>query len=225
MNVLRRLLERTTSAGRRRKEQREKWEVMWAREDFDAPWLGRGVSKEIEEAVAEGWFPAGGAVLDLGCGEGDVAAWLAAKGFPSVGVDIAPSAIARARARFPEAPGRLEFHALDVSAERPPRRGFRILIDRGCFHQLADEDVPGFVDVLLASSAPDARLLLFLKAFRGRQPMGDAAERARRTRRVEEGLGSAFRIVRSAETYLDPHRGSVPDRALPGLVFWMERLP
>jgi SAM-dependent methyltransferase len=46
--------------------------------------------------------PAGGAVVDLGCGTGGNAAAFAAAGYQVVGLDPSAEAIAHARARFPE---------------------------------------------------------------------------------------------------------------------------
>jgi SAM-dependent methyltransferase len=200
-----------------------RWEAMWSRDDFAPAWRGRGISPEIEAAVADRWFVPGSAVLDVGCGEGEVAGWLAERGFRAMGVDIAPAAIARARARFPEQAGRLEYHALDVCRTPPGDWGYRVLIDRGCFHQLPVPMLGGYRDNLIRVSAPDARLLLFVRAFRGGRPFGDPEERSEAVRHVEDSLGSAFLIQRVAETYLDPFGGGDPERALPGLVFWMTR--
>jgi amino acid adenylation domain-containing protein len=203
---------------------RERWEAMWSRDDFAPPWLGRGVSKEIADAVECGWFATGGAALDIGCGEGAVAGWLAERGFPSVGIDIAPSAIARARARFPERPGTLEFHLVDVCRERPPDRQYRVLVDRGCFHELMAAEIPGYLETLTAVTAAGARLLLFVKAFRTGRPVGDPEERAALVRHVEQSLGGGFAVERVAETFLDAFNGRDEARALPGLVFWMTRV-
>src|SRR5690606_10076573 len=93
--------------GEAARDMREAWEAKWRRSDFAAPWLGRGAPAELVRAVSEGWLAPGASALDIGCGEGDVAAWLAEHGFPAVGVDIAPAAIERARGRFPDASGRL----------------------------------------------------------------------------------------------------------------------
>jgi amino acid adenylation domain-containing protein len=203
---------------------RDRWEAMWSRDDFAAPWLGRGVSTEIAEGVGSGWLPTGGTALDVGCGEGDVAGWLAEHGFPSVGVDIAPAAIERAREKFPERPGALEFHALDICSELPPDRGYQILVDRGCFHQLTADEIPRYVDTLTRVSRPTARLLLFVKAFRRGRPIGDLEERAAVVRHVEQSLGRAFAVDHVAETFLDAFNGRDKARALPGLVFWMTRV-
>lgn len=51
-----------------------------------------------------GFLPAGGTVLDLGCGMGEpIARYLLEGGFGVVGVDSSPAMIARCRARFPDA--------------------------------------------------------------------------------------------------------------------------
>jgi ubiquinone/menaquinone biosynthesis C-methylase UbiE len=51
-----------------------------------------------EAALTERFLPAGGTVLDLGCGNGRVALALAARGFAVGGLDISPSMIEEARA-------------------------------------------------------------------------------------------------------------------------------
>lgn len=203
--------------------QRAFWEWRWSRSDFAAPWLGRGVSAEVVAAVEQGWFRRDAPALDIGCGEGDVAAWLAARGFPSLGVDIAPSAITRARERFDGAPGRLEFLALDVCHDPLPERGFGVLVDRGCFHQIPADWTDAYVRNISRVAAIDARMLLFVRAFRDGGRPNDGAERAQVTEHVRASLSPAFEIVRSELTWLDRFGGARPDEALPGLCFWLER--
>src|SRR5215210_515015 len=48
--------------------------------------------------------PAGGEILDLGCGMGEpIAGYCIAAGFRVIGIDSSPSLIALCRARFPQA--------------------------------------------------------------------------------------------------------------------------
>ena len=62
----------------------------------------RGVDVHGEAGFVAGVAPAGGRVLDAGCGTGRVAIELARRGFIVVGVDLDPSMIAEARRRAPE---------------------------------------------------------------------------------------------------------------------------
>ena len=56
--------------------------------------------------------PGRGAVLDAGCGTGRVAIELARRGYATVGVDVDPVLLDRARAKAPE----LEWHLADLAA-------------------------------------------------------------------------------------------------------------
>jgi SAM-dependent methyltransferase len=174
-------------------------------------------------AVEQGWFRPGQAAIDLGCGEGEIAAWLAEHGFPTLGVDIAPAAIQRARTRFGTLPPRLDFQVHDICADPLPAGPYGVLVDRGCFHQIAAQDRIDYARNLMKASAADASLLLFHKAFRKGIPLGDPKERRRVTDIVQEGLREGFQLEKSAETFLDPCHGADSERALPGLVFWMKR--
>lgn len=218
-----RVLSRLGVSRRYRDKMRRGWQENWSDPTRVRPWMNRGISPEIVEAANGGWFPAGGSALDIGCGEGEVAAWMAEQGFPAVGVDIAPAAVARAQARFNGASGQLEFFAADVCNDPLPDRQYRILIDRGCFHNIQPNDYADFLGNLLRVSAPDARLLLLCKAFRHGIPQGDLGDRRRVSTMVEEGFDRGFRIMRSADTYLDPFGGRDPDKAMGGMAFWMER--
>lgn len=201
----------------RRSLERAYWESRWKEEDPNAPWMDRDVSPEIVEAVDDGWFVSGTPAIDLGCGRGDVAAWLAGRGFPTVGVDIAPSAVACANRIHGEIPGRLEFLVADVCTGLLPDRGFGVFVDRGCFHQLDRRDRESYARNLGRAATPNARFLLFVMAFRDGQPTDDPKERARRTSEVERVFGRDFSIDRVAATHLDRNA------TLPGLVFWMTR--
>jgi len=217
IHAARRRLAPLLPAGLRRRAEHAYWDRRWSENDHAAPWLDRDVSAEIVGAVDDGWFVAGVPAVDLGCGSGDVAAWLAGRGFPTVGVDIAPSAVALARKTHGEIPGRLAFLVADVCDGPVPGRGFGVLVDRGCFHQLDPRDRAAYAANLAAASAPNARFLLFVKAFRDGRQVGDPEERAHWTREVEQAFAGDFTIERSAEVALDRRA------TLPGLVFWLTR--
>jgi SAM-dependent methyltransferase len=72
-----------------------------------------------------------GRTLEVGCGTGTNAIYLAQRGFEVVGVDIAPLAIEHARAK---AHGCCRFETVDFLKEPPPGAPFHFVFDRGCFH-------------------------------------------------------------------------------------------
>ena len=165
-----------------------------------------------------------GHVLDAGCGEGVVADWFAKQGYTTLGVDIAPSAIDRARALHGESE-RLRFDVVDLCQQRiergPP---FDVVIDRGCLHQMRDHDLPAYAANLCALCAPDARMLIFHRAYRRGVAHGDPKERRRVVGRVERAYDGTFRIVRAEDTYTDPRFGADPETRMSGIVLWLERI-
>jgi SAM-dependent methyltransferase len=72
-----------------------------------------------------------GRTLEVGCGTGTNAIYLAEHGFDVVGVDVAPVAIENARGK---AHGRCRFETVDFLNESPPGGPFQFVFDRGCFH-------------------------------------------------------------------------------------------
>ncbi len=79
--------------------------------------------------------------IEIGCGTGMNARWLAARGFDVVACDLAPLAIERARAALvdlpSEAAARCRFHQLDFLQDDLPEGSgvpFDLAFDRGVFH-------------------------------------------------------------------------------------------
>ncbi len=108
-----------------------------------APWDIGAPQPEIVRLADQGTIE--GSVIDIGCGSGENALFLAQRGHEVLGVDSAPSAIALARAKAAERGSSATFVEADVLDLVFTGRGFDTAIDVGCFHVFDDVDRPRYV--------------------------------------------------------------------------------
>jgi len=99
------------------------------------PW-DTGTPDPVLVEMIESRAIAPGNTLEIGCGTGTNAIYLAQYGFDVLGVDISEVAVDRARTR---AEGRCRFEAVDFLAAEPAGGPFEFVFDRGCFHVFDDE--------------------------------------------------------------------------------------
>jgi SAM-dependent methyltransferase len=123
----------------------------------DALWSGRPNTQLVREAAD---LPLGTA-LDVGCGEGADAIWLAERGWQVTAVDFARTALERGRAqaesRGPEVAGRIRWVHADVTAELP---GDRFDLVSAQFLHLPPEPRRRLFARLAAAVAPGGTLLV-----------------------------------------------------------------
>jgi SAM-dependent methyltransferase len=72
--------------------------------------------------------------LEVGCGTGTNAIWLAKHGFEVVGLDISPVAIKRAKIKAGKAKVSCQWLTADFMKDPVPGGPFGLIFDRGCFH-------------------------------------------------------------------------------------------
>lgn len=140
-------------------------------------------AEKLLELVAreeEGREPPYGSALDVGTGSAVWAVRLAQRGWRVTGVDIVSKALQRARERVEQA--HVEVHLLrgDVTALRQTDvgSGFRLVLDTGTFHGLADAQREAMGREVTAVCAEDATLLLDCFAPGRRGPVARGANRA-----------------------------------------------
>jgi SAM-dependent methyltransferase len=107
-------------------------------DDHVAPWdIGRPQGEIIRLARAKQFL---GSILDLGCGTGENALYLASLGHEIWGIDSSPNAIAKAKRKAKERHLEARFLVRDALELGDLGRTFDNIIDTGLFHTFSDEE-------------------------------------------------------------------------------------
>lgn len=133
-----------------------------------------------------------GRALEIGCGTGTNAVYLASQGYEVVGVDFAPRAVARARARAAGAGLPVAFHEVDIQRDALPGGGFDLVFDRGCLHVFDTPDERArFAEQVASALAPGGQWLSLAGSTEG--PVRDGGPPRR----------SALDLVAAIEPHLE----------------------
>ena len=132
-----------------------------------------------------------GSVLDVGCGTGENILFLAEQGFVATGIDGAPTAIEKARAKAKGRALEVRFELADALDLSVPGGQFDTVIDSGLFHVFSDEERPRFRDSLgrvLRSGGT-----YFLMCFSDQEP-GDWGPRRVTQAEIRSVFSGAWRV-------------------------------
>jgi SAM-dependent methyltransferase len=164
----------------------------------DTPWDTGQPSSELQRVLTEDQIgPC--AALEIGCGTGANAVYLAQQRFQVNAVDVSPLAVAAARGRATAAGVEIRFVVGDV-LECPELVGpFAFFFERGVYHHMRTVDLQGYLRVLERILRPGALGLVL--AGNARLPRTGPPVVAEEEIRRE--LGSLFEIVRLREFYFD----------------------
>jgi SAM-dependent methyltransferase len=188
---------------------RIEWNERYATDDL--PW-DTGDPDEHLVAFVTAARVAPGPALDVGCGTGTNALWLASRGFDALGVDVSARAIDQAHAKLAAAgPGvRCRFEVHDFLAD-PPRGTFSLVFDRGCFHVFDEaEDRARFAARVAELLAPDGVWLSLIGSTEG--PPRDAGPPRRSVRDIAAAIEPALAISELVEVGFTT-RSPVPSAA------------
>jgi 2-polyprenyl-3-methyl-5-hydroxy-6-metoxy-1,4-benzoquinol methylase len=171
-----------------------------------APWdIGRP-----QAAFAAAGSRIAGRVLDVGCGTGDLAIWLAGRGHAVSGVDFLPGPLAAARAKATAAGVAVNFLEMDALAVAEIPERFDAVVDCGLFHIFDDARRSAYVAALERLLEPGARVFLLC--------MSEAEPGTHGPRRVSEAeLRAAFASGWEVES-VEPARFEVVP-GIPGAEF------
>jgi len=132
------------------------WDASY--DDGPAPWDTGEPQPAVVRLADAGGFT--GRVLDAGCGTGENALHLAARGLSVLGVDVAPTAVARAREKAALRGLDTGFEVADALALGPLGRVFETVLDCGLFHTFDSDERRDYVASLAAVTRPGGRLHL-----------------------------------------------------------------
>lgn len=167
--------------------------------DFDAiyqgayPFIPWDIA-EAQPAVIE-WDEAGGFsgdVLDIGCGTGDNAVYLASRGHSVTAIDGAPGAIETARERAAARGVPVTFAVADAFA-LPEAERYDTILDSALYHCLPSERRATYVAELYRVARPGARLNLL--GVSERAPEGTPPSRVTERELRDDLTAAGWRIT------------------------------
>ncbi len=112
----------------------------------------------LQAAIKDGAVKPGRA-LELGCGTGTNAIFLAQKGFDVTAIDVAPTCLMMARDKAGKAKVKVRWLVTDV-LNLPELGKFDFIFDRGCYHGVRRVSAGGFVKSVNALSKPGTLMLI-----------------------------------------------------------------
>jgi cyclopropane fatty-acyl-phospholipid synthase-like methyltransferase len=167
------------------------------------PWEIDGPQSEIVRLAENGELES--PVLDVGCGTGENALYLAGRGFKVSGVDFVSGAIEKALQKAKERSLAATFLVLDALKLQELQSRFNTVIDSGFFHALPDKKRPVFVRSLV--SVLDSGGTYFMMCFSEHEP-GSWGPRRLTQAEIRESFRQGWFINYIQEAKFDTNLGS-----------------
>jgi len=178
------------------------WNTRYA--EGNLPWDTGAPDEHLVASVRAGAVTPG-RTLEIGCGTGTNALFLAAQGFEVLGVDVSPLAIDKARAKATAAGAAARacrFEVLDFLAADPAGGPFDFVLDRGCFHIFDDDAVRArFAARVAAALAPGGQWLSLVGSTEG--PPRDVGPPRRTAREVMAAIEPVLELVELRSIYFE----------------------
>lgn len=172
----------------------------------DLPWDSGRPELVLVEVIRSGLVKPG-RTLEVGCGTGTNALWLAEQGFDVLAVDISPLAIEKARAK--PNPGKCRFEVLDFMKAEAPGAPFDFVFDRGVLHVFDEaEDRAKFAARVAPLLSPNGRWLSLIGSTEG--PPRDVGPPRRSARDVMAAIEPSLEILQFRSIEFDIDRQEPP---------------
>lgn len=136
------------------------WDGMYEQGAHRTNWDTAWPSPELAGFVAGRVWAPGARAVDLGCGTGADAVWLAQAGFEAVGVDISRRALDEARARAAEAGAVVHWVEASVFALPIEDGSAALVADRSCLHHCTHDEWDAYAREVARVLEPGGALLV-----------------------------------------------------------------
>ncbi len=179
-------------------EHRAHWEAVYrTKAATETSWYQPVLQRSLELIQAT-TIPPGAAILDVGGGASTLVDHLLAAGFSDITVlDIAPTALAQARARLGARAVCVQWITADITTWQPTRR-YVVWHDRAVFHFLVDPALRArYLVSLRAALAPGGHVVIATFGPEGPTRCSGLDVQRYSTETLSAVLGSGFRLVRS----------------------------
>jgi SAM-dependent methyltransferase len=164
----------------------QRWDSFYQDRAKPCPFFGTSADESLSQWIDESRLRPGRAI-DLGCGNGRNAIFLARNGFSVEAVDYSRSAIEWARDRVAEASAAVSLVQQSVFELNLTAGAYDLVYDSGCFHHIAPHRRTAYVELVVRALKPGG--WLGLTCFRPEGGSGYSDDEVYVRRSLGGGLG------------------------------------
>ncbi len=193
-------------------KRRLQWDLPYQIEGM-AIWDTKQPSSELKRVVESGQLKPCRAV-EIGCGTGNDAIYLAEQGFDVTAIDISPTALNIAERKATKQGVKVQWLLADI-LQPPPLEEFDFVYDRGCYHEVRQHHAKDYV-ASIRKLTHDASKILILAGNANKDSYWRFHGPPRvREQDIRKDFATGFRILHLSEFRFDP---APPDRE--GALAW-----
>lgn len=136
------------------------WDRIYETGAYKSQWDYKYPSQELAATIAYQGVPVNGEALDVGCGAGRDAIFLAQSGYKVIGLDLSEKALEIADERAKVADVEIKWICGNVLELPIESESIDFVNDRGCFHAISETDRPQYVREITRVLKPGGKILL-----------------------------------------------------------------
>lgn len=138
----------------------KRWDILYKNGKYKKYWEYKNPSQELIAIIGSGIIPKKGTTLDIGCGTGNEAIFLAQCGFNSIGVDISEKALKIAERRARKSAVNVKWVLGNVLNMPINSDTIDFVNDRGCLHHIFEKDRIQYAKEIERVLKPEGHILI-----------------------------------------------------------------